>query len=56
MNNEIDVIEKRIRKLESSIIERYNESIKNIDKNISGAKDAALDAVVNNRSFNKRAR
>ncbi len=49
MENQIDIIEKKIELLKASIIERYNESIKNIDKDISHAKEAALDKITQNK-------
>jgi hypothetical protein len=49
MENQIDIIEKQIELLKESIMKRYNESIKNIDKDISYAKEAALDETTQNR-------
>lgn len=50
MENQIDSIEKQIEQIKASIIERYNESIKNIDKDISYAKEAALEKADQNKA------
>lgn len=49
MDNQIDIIEKQIEQLKESIINRYNESIKNIDQDISYAREAALNKSIQNR-------
>lgn len=43
MENQIDVIEKQIEQLKKSIIDRYDEDIKDIDKNISFAKEVSIN-------------
>ncbi len=49
MENQIDIIEKQIEQLKESIMNRYNESIRNIERDISYSKETALDRVLQTR-------
>lgn len=49
MENQIDIIEKQIEQLKESIMNRYNESIGNIERDISYSKETALDRVLQTR-------
>lgn len=49
MENQIDIIEKQIEQLKASIMNRYNESIGNIERDISYSKETALDRVLQTR-------
>lgn len=50
MVDEIDKIDKQIEQLKLMILQKYNNSITTIEKDIANAKEAAIEKVVLNRA------